>query len=281
MSTSKTAIGSKPDRFRTASGQLLTAAFDDLIAGLKQWRIWMLLSWHDIKQRYRGSMLGPFWLTISMGVMIGALAVVYGSLFGEDLQSYVPYLTCGFIAWGLILGALSEGCVAFTSSEALIKQIRLPLSVFVYRVACRNGIVLAHNFIIYFVVLLTFTQAPGWIGLLAIAGILGVMLNLLWAILVLGMVCARFRDVNPIVSNIMQVAFFLTPIIWKPEAMKHNYAIVNANPFYHLIEVIRAPLLGQTPPAMSWTTVVLMGVFGWLLAIILYRRFRPRIAFWV
>ena len=88
-----------------------------------------------------------------MGVMIGSMAVVYGSLFGEDISTYVPYLTCAFIAWGLILGSLSEGCIAFISNDALIRQIRLPLSVFVYRVACRNAIVMAHNFVIYFIVI--------------------------------------------------------------------------------------------------------------------------------
>jgi ABC-type polysaccharide/polyol phosphate export permease len=281
MTTSNTALGPRPGRFRAASDQLLGKAVGDLAGGLRQWRIWMLLSWHDIKQRYRGSLLGPFWLTISMGVMIGSMAVVYGSLFGEDIATYVPYLTCGFIAWGLILGALSEGCVAFISNEALIRQIRLPLSVFVYRVACRNAIVMAHNFVIYFIVIVALGQPPGWIGLLALVGIAGVMVNLLWAILIFGMLCARFRDVNQIIANIMQVAFFLTPIIWRPEALNHSYAIVSANPFYHFIEVIRAPLLGQLPTATNWIVVALVGLFGWVLAIALYRPFRSRIAFWV
>ncbi|HYG86047.1 MAG TPA: ABC transporter permease [Azospirillum sp.] len=281
MSTSKTAIGPTPDRFRVTNDQPLAAALGDLAAGLKQWRIWTLLSWHDIKLRYRGSLLGPFWLSISMGVTIGALAIVYGSLFDQDLSDYVPYLTCGFIAWGLILGTLSEGCVAFVGSEAFIKQIRLPLSVFVYRVACRNAIILAHNFTIYFIVIAVFRTGPGWIGLLAVAGMAGVMVSLLWAVLTLGMVCARFRDVSPIVSNIMQLAFFITPIIWKPEDIKQNDMVVDANPFYHFIEVIRAPLLGHMPTATNWAVVVAIGLFGWGLAIVLYRRFRSRIAFWV
>ena len=281
MSTSKTIVGPTPDRLRVAGGRPLAAALGDLAAGIRQWRIWALLSWHDIKLRYRGSLLGPLWLTISMGVMVGALAIVYGSLFEQDLSDYVPYLTCGFIAWGLILGTLSEGCLTFIGSEALIKQIRLPLSIFVYRVGWRNVIVLSHNLVIYAVVVAVFDRWPGWIGLLAIAGVAGVTISLLWAVLALGMVCARFRDVAPIVSNVMQLAFFVTPIIWKPEDIKGNAAMVDANPFFHFIEVIRAPLLGQTPTATNWMVVAATGVVGWGVTIALYRRFRPRIAFWV
>lgn len=285
MSTSKTAVktavGPVQDRFRVAGSRSFAVALGDLAAGIRQWRIWALLSWHDIKLRYRGSLLGPFWLTISMGVMIGALAIVYGSLFEQDLGDYMPYLTCGFIAWGLILGTLSEGCLTFIGSEPLIKQIRLPLSIFVYRVGYRNIIVLCHNLIIYVVVIAVFNRWPGWIGLLAIAGVAGVTISLLWAVLALGMVCARFRDVAPIVSNVMQLAFFVTPIIWKPEAIKRNAVMVDGNPFFHFIEVIRAPLLGQTPTAMNWVVVVATGAVGWGVTIALYRRFRSRIAFWV
>ncbi len=281
MSTSKTAIGPRPDRFRAAGGRPLSAALGDLASGFAQWRIWALLSWHDIKLRYRGSLLGPFWLTVSMGVMIGALAVVYGPLFDQDLGQYVPYLTCGFLAWGLILGLLTDGCLTFIGSDALIRQIRLPLSVFVYRVACRNAIVLAHNAVIYAAVLAVFRLWPGWTGLLALAGVAGVMIGLLWAVLVFGMVCARFRDVAPIVSNVMQVAFFVTPIIWRPEDIKRDSLLVDANPFHHFIEVIRMPLLGQPPAAASWAVVAVTGLAGWCLAIVLYRRFRSRIAFWV
>ncbi len=139
----------------------------------------------------------------------------------------------------------------------------------------------SHNFVIYFIVMVALGQTPGWIGLLALVGIAGVMVNLLWAILIFGMLCARFRDVNQIIANIMQVAFFLTPIIWRPEALNHSYAIVSANPFYHFIEVIRAPLLGQLPTATNWIVVAMVGLFGWVLAIALYRPFRSRIAFWV
>ena len=256
-------------------------AFRDLVRGARARHLWGLLGWQDIRRRYRRSVLGPFWLTISMGVFVAALGTLYGALLRVELAEYVPYLALGFIVWTLVSSMFTEGCVAFTGAEGIIKQTTQPLSVHMYRIAWRNIIVFCHNAIIFVVVALVFSHWPGWTGLLALPGLVLVCLNGVWAGLLLGIVSARFRDVPPLVASIMRVAFFLTPIIWMPSLLPGRALLLEFNPFYHFLELVRAPLLGQVPGLVSWLAVAGMTLGGWLVTFALFRRYRWRIAYWV
>jgi len=253
----------------------------DVTDGARAWHLWGLLGWQDIRQRYRRSKIGPFWLTISMGVMVGAMGMLYAGLFKIDIADYLPFIALGFIVWGLISGLIIDGCAAFIGAEGIIKQVGLPLSVHVYRVVWRNLIVFAHNILIFFVVAVLFSIWPGWAGLLAVPGLALLCLNGVWAGLLLGLVSARFRDVPQIVASVVQVAFFLTPIIWKPSLLSGRTVILDLNPFFHFLELVRAPLLGQVPDLASWLVTLGITVGGWLVTLVMYRRYRQRIAYWV
>jgi ABC-type polysaccharide/polyol phosphate export permease len=256
-------------------------ALADLAEGLARWRLWGLLAWQDIKQRYRRSSLGPFWLTISMGVMIGTLGVLYGKLFKMEIQEYLPFLCLGFLTWIFISTSITEGCTVFITSESIIKQIKLPLSSHVYRLVWRNLIILGHNFVVFVVVALVFRVWPGQSGLLVIPGLLVIALNVTWIALLLGIISSRFRDVPLIVASLVQVVFFLTPILWKPSLLGRRVGFVDMNPFYHLIEIVRMPLLGHSPTFLSWIAALVIAAIGWSTTFLLFSRFRKRIAYWL
>ena len=197
------------------------------------------------------------------------------------MADYLPFVATGFIVWGLVSGLIIDGCAVFTGAESIIKQVGLPLSVHVYRVVWRNVIIFAHNAMIYVAVAAIFLIQPGWAGLLALPGLALLCLNGVWMGLLLGLVSARFRDVPQIVASIVQLAFFLIPIIWKPELMPDRALILSLNPFYHLLEVVRAPSLGQVPGLISWLAVLGITLGGWLVTLLMYRCYRWRIAYWV
>ena len=253
----------------------------DVVEGARASYLWGRLGWQDIRQRYRRSKIGPFWLTISMGVMVGAMGMLYAGLFKIDVADYLPFIALGFIVWGLISGLITDGCAAFIGAEGIIKQVGLPLSVHVYRVVWRNLIIFGHNILIFVVVAVLFSIWPGWVGLLALPGLALLCLNGVWAGLLLGLVSARFRDVPQIVASIVQVFFFLTPIIWKPELLPGRALVLDLNPFFHFVELVRTPLLGQAPGLASWLAVLGITLGGWLLTLAMYRRYRWRIAYWV
>lgn len=267
---------SRPSPFPQAVPALL-----DVLRGARAAHLWSLLGWQDVRRRYRRSTLGPFWLTISMGVLVAALGMLYSTLFKLDVADYLPYVAVGFIAWSLVSGLIADGCTAFIDAGIIIKQVELPLSIHVYRVVWRNVIVFAHNAVIFFVVAGVFLIWPGWIGLLALPGLALLCLNGVWAGLLLGLVSARFRDVPQITASVVQVGFFLTPIIWKPELLAGRTEILDFNPFYHVLELIRAPLLGHPPGLLSWLAVLGITLAGWLLTLYMFSRYRRRIAYWV
>lgn len=262
---------------------LLKSGWRDVYKALKNYELAGVLGWQDIRQRYRRSSLGPFWLTVSMGVLIGALGLVFGSLFATPIKDFLPFLTIGLILWTLITSVLNEGCTGFTAAEAMIKQISLPLFIHILRVLWRNLIICAHNLAILPFVLLVFWLPLRVTAFLAIPGILLVMINLSWMALLLGVVCTRYRDIPQIISNLLQVFFYVTPIIWMPHLLPKRASILllDANPFFHLIEIVRAPLLGTLPYALNWQVSIILALGGWCITILFYGRFRSRIAYWL
>lgn len=257
-------------------------ALDDLTRSIFAWRLWSLLGWLEIRQRYARSKLGPFWLTISMGVLVGTMGVVYGSLFGQDLSNYLPMLAIGIVMWGLFSSIVNEGSTAYISSANYIRQVHTPRLIYILQAAWRNTVIFAHNFIIVLIVLLIF-GVKSWATLpLFIPGLVLFLLNAMWMAAVAGLVSARFRDLPQIVGALLQVAFYVTPILFHGGMLsgKHKW-IVEYNPLAYLIDIVRQPLVGEVPPAFTWELTIGMAVFGWLLALGMTGRYHRRIPYWV
>jgi ABC-type polysaccharide/polyol phosphate export permease len=259
----------------------MARALIDLWEGIGRFWLWGVLAWSDIRQRYRGSVLGPFWLTLSSAIMIGSLGILYARLFKADITSYLPSLALGLLVWSLISTTLTESCSAFFSADHIIRQIKLPLSVYIYRLVARNLIVFAHNIVVSVVVLVWFHVPVGWRDALAVPGLMIIVLTSVPASLVLALLCARFRDMPQIVASLLQVIFFLTPIMWDRSLLGSNGWVVGLNPFAAFIDIVRAPLLGQLPDTASWFIALGVLVLSWLIAVPLFARVRGRVAYWM
>jgi lipopolysaccharide transport system permease protein len=256
-------------------------AVTDVVEGLRLFRLSVVLGWLDIRLRYRGSILGPFWLTLSTAIMVGALGFLYAALFKMQLHDYLPYLALSLILWNFLAALVSEGCASFTEAETMIRSIRMPYVLYALRVAVRNVIVLAHNIVVIVGVFLILRIAPGATALLALPGLLLWAIDGLAVILLLGAFCARFRDIPPIVASVMQLAFFLSPIIWKPELFGAHAHLLPLNPFFALFEIVRGPLLGEIPSAYTVVSALLYSALLCALSWSLFVRVRGRLAFWV
>ena len=262
-------------------------AADDLIGGWKQRQLWGHLAWQDIRQRYRRSVLGPIWITISMAVTAVALGVLYAGLFQNDLSVQLPYILVGFIVWAFISGCISEGSEVFITNEGLIKQLPAPLSVHVYRLVWRQVLFFAHNMIVYAIMFVIFPQPLGWASLTVFPALVLLTVNGAWVALLLGIVTTRFRDMAPITQSLVQLLFFLTPIVWIYQDLLDNPAVadrarlVEFNPLLHFIEIVRQPLLGEEQHLRHWIVVLVITVVGWALTFAVVRRFRSRVAYWV
>lgn len=264
---------------------LFRAAWRDFFEGVQLLPIWGMLGWHDIRQRYRRSVIGPFWLSISAAVMVGALGFVYSGLFNQDISKYLPFLAVGLIVWGFISSLFNEASTVFVSSEGMLKQIRLPLTVYVCRMVWRNFIIFAHNAVIIVVVMIWAQTPMTWELILIPAALLIICFNGLNIGLLLGIFCTRFRDIVQLVANLIQLLFFITPIMWSPSILSSRDVdrawVAEYNPVYHFIEIIRAPVLGEPILMSSWTVVLAISVATWLLAMWALTKFRHRVAYWL
>jgi ABC-type polysaccharide/polyol phosphate export permease len=256
-------------------------AFADILNGARLYELWIRFAVHDIRQRFRRSVLGPFWLTLSMGIMVAAIGVVFSSLFHQDAAKTLPYIATGLIFWGLLTSCINDGTMVFISAESDIRNLPMPLSVHFYRMMARNVMIWGFNMAIYLVMVVWFELMPGWNALLFIPGFILFLVNAAWMSLVAGVLSTRYRDIPQVIANVIQVFFFLTPIFWSPENLPNRPAFVALNPFYHLIEIVRAPLLGEVVSPMSWSLCIGMAAAGLGFTAWLYRRAHARIAYWV
>jgi ABC-2 type transport system permease protein len=279
----------------------------DLVDGTRAWRLWSHLAWQDIRRRYRRSLVGPFWMTITMATTTLGLGVLFGVLLHNQLSTFLPYIGAGMIVWGFVGGCLSEASESFTASDDVIKLVPAPFTVYALRTVWRQLITFAHNMIIYVVMLVCFFSALhrsnytmtgepcragvicepglGWNALLAVPGFLLLVAAMGAASIALGIVAARFRDIKPLISALVQMLFFYTPISWPLDTFKQQVGgavwIVQLNPLFHFVQIVRQPMVGQAVDWWSWVIAGALTVLAWVAAWAMMVRYRHRVAYWL
>lgn len=264
------------------------AAWQDLVTGFGQRELWLQLGWQDIKQRYRRSTLGPLWITIATGAMALALGLLYSLLFQQELSYFLPHVTVGLIIWGFISGCVREGATVFIENEGLIKQLPSALSVHVYRLVWRQLLFFAHNMVIWLILVLVFRPHLGWNFFLSIPALALLVVNGVWVTMFFGIIATRYRDVAPLLDSLIQLVFYMTPIVWTTKTLEEQSGavaerarIAEINPLYHYLEIIRAPLTGQPVEAYHWWVIIACTAVGLLLALAAMKRWRSRVSYWV
>nr|WP_321986044.1 ABC transporter permease [uncultured Lichenicoccus sp.] len=258
------------------------AVRQDLAEGFALWRLAVSLGWLDIKLRYRGSALGPLWLTLSGAIMVASMGLIYSRLFGIVMHDYLPFLALSMILWQSFIGGLTaDACTVFLDAEQIIRAMRMPFTVQVLRCVTRNLIVLAHNLVVPIGVFAIFRTWPGPAAAWSLPGLVLWIADGIAACFLLGSICARFRDIPPIVNSIMQIAFYITPIVWKPSQLGTHGWWLPLNPFDALLEIVRSPLLGVPAGLLIWASALGYSLLLWLAALVIFTRARPRLAFWI
>lgn len=261
---------------------LSTAASELRNAGLR-YDQWLMLAWSDTMLRYRRTVIGPLWITLSTAVTVGAIGTLYGGIFGNDLSEYMPHFAIGLILWTFISAIITDGCNVFILSAGLIKSVPTPLPLHVLRMMSRHAVVLAHNAAIVVVLWMIFQWPIGLHTLLALVGLVLVLATTLGAVLLLSVVCVRFRDVPQIVGAVLQLLFLLSPIVWMPQALRGRAAssIITYNPVHYMLETVRGPLLGHEPAFSTWLLASAVAAVSLFLGMVFFGRFKHRVAYWL
>ena len=262
---------------------LTTTAWEDLAGGLLRSELWGRIGWLDVKRRYRRTMLGPFWSSITLAVYTISVGLVGAGLWNQHIKEYLPYLISGMIVWTLVSTIMIEACTLFITGHALFRNVSFEYSILAYALVWRNFIIFLHNFVVYLLVALVLK--PGLLSpmiLVAFPGLVLVLLNGVWIALLSGLFCLRFRDVQQIIQTAVQILMLITPIFWIADRLSGitYFVFVQINPVYRLIDVVRSPLLGQMPTLNSYLAVLAITVVGWCMTYFMFRSFRRRIAYW-
>lgn len=264
-------------------------ALSDLYAGWQARPLWLYLGWQDIKQRYRRSILGPLWISISMGVVALAMGILYSALFNEKIYYFLPYLATGLLIWNFINGCILEGSEVFIANEGLIKFLPAPLSLHILRLVWRQTLFFLHNVVVWVVLIVIFPRHLGWNLFLALPAFLLLVINGAWITIFSGTLATRFRDIPPIIGSIAQLAFFMTPIVWNYNTFRSNpnpqvaerASLAELNPLMHFLEILREPMLGEPIVWRHWYVAGAITVLGWAAALVILRNYRSRVAYWV
>ena len=257
-------------------------AHGDFVLAWQSWRLWLGLGLRDISIRYKRTILGPVWLTLSTTATFTSMGMLFSAILKNDVHQFLPYLAAGMVVWNLLNATAGEAPYVFVHSHHIIQSLRLPLPVHVLRCTAYNMMLFLHNAVAAVLALLVLGGhlTPASLMLLVCLPVLFVIL--FSGGLILALLGARFRDLGPIIAMAMQFLFFLTPIIWSPEDIPQGRKWwIEINPCYHLIEIVRAPLLGRMPPQTSLLVALGTAVIIAALAYGLFLRFRRRLAYWL
>ena len=258
--------------------------FSDYLQALKKWELLSYVAYADIRKRYRRTVIGPFWATLSLAIFVTSMGILFSLLWHTNVSTYLPFFASGFIVWTFFSAMIIESCVTFTSAEGYLKQVSMPYSFYAFLVICRNFIVFLHQFVIYLVIAFIFRIPVTHYTWLTIPSFFLLILNASWITIALGLLCSRFRDVQQIINSVLQIAMFVTPLFWPEKQLGHSIAAflcIDLNPFYHFVSIVRYPLLGEPAPLISWFADIFILVIGWTFTMYSLGRYYNKLIYWL
>lgn len=241
------------------------------------------LGLNDFKMAHRRSKLGQAWSTIGVAIRIVAIGFVFGLFLTQDRSQYFHHVATGILAWTFISAALTSGGSAFIDGRNFINGMATPKFGFPIRTSIREALLVLQNLIIVPFMYVFAPREPGWALLLFPIGLILCLLSVIGLSAILAVLVARFPDFAPLNNSAIGVLFFVTPVIWEPSAVESQLAhlLLGLNPFYHLLQVMRLPLMSSWPTDINWLLSGVSALVFPLVGLWLVARNRDRIGFWV
>ena len=258
--------------------RMMNSALADIGAGFAMRRVWMALASEDIDDQHRRTTLGPLWLLINYLAFAGTFIFVFHR--GDGAENYAAYVATGLFVWFYIMETITQSVSLFVREESFIKGTKLPISVYVMRLAMQSVIRAAYALAGCLAILLmsgvTFSVAWLW----SIAGVLLIIAVTPAAIILFAFIGVFFPDSQFIIGNLMRIGMFLTPVFWvhTGEGSVRN-AFYYWNPFTYFLEIVRIPILSGDLPARSLLLCLGLSLALWAVALILLGRYRRQVVF--
>jgi len=228
----------------------------DLAAAWKRRHLALYFAWSETVARYRRSTLGPFWLVLGTTIGVAGMGFIWSILLHQEMESFIPSITVGLVVWQFVSGVVTDSPGLFVRNSTMLVNIRLPVYLITLQAFGRHLINLGHNLLVVLAVFLVFPHYNSWTSLAAVPGLLIVSVNLFAVMQVIGIIGARFRDLEPLILAFFPILFFLSPVIYRPGQLGPAEPVMAFNPITHYIRIIRDPLLGEIPSLGSYGIVL-------------------------
>ena len=263
------------------SGNALQITFDDMKDAIKQAQLWLHLGWVDVIWRYRRTRLGALWHTLALGSFVLVMGVIWSTILKQDIKQYFLYVSTSLVSWSLISSFITDATGVFVNGMTTALTVRYPAAAFGLAHVWRSLLLFAHHFLVVVFVFVITLHAPNLNALYIFPALVLVLMNGLWLSVFVGLVCLRRRGMIPAIGTAMQIAIFVTPVFWQRKLLgeKLDFA-ADLNPLYHLVQILREPMLGAPPVASDWLWSVGFLFFGCLITAWLYGSYRDRFAYW-
>ncbi len=257
------------------------SALEDVSRAAVSWRLWHGLAWTDVKRQFYPSRLGALWLPILTSMHIAVLTFIFSHINQVEAGTFALYVGSGFITWQYMSDILMEGAGLFRQAEPAIRNSIQPRSLFVFRLVQRHVIRLGLNALLLPAICLLFWHVPEPPILFLLFSVALLLVAGPGIALLVALIGLRLPDVRLLITLLVRISLFATPIFWLPERLGPYAELVQFNPFYHFIQLVRQPLLGQVPDLTSIAVALVLTVLAWLAALVLYRAWLPKLIFWL
>lgn len=272
---------SLPHSIAPAQTRTTAYAWDDIVQSFVLWQRWVYLAKTDIAARYRRSVIGPFWIMLTNAFMLTCIGFTFSYLWQGHIADYMPYFGVSYLIWNMLSTLMGEATDSYVEAAAIIQNYPTYKLMWVLRIVCRNLIILMHMIPIYVVLALIFPIFKlSQIGYMLLAFPVFVV-HCTWISSIIATLSTRYRDVKRLITLLIFVIFLVTPIIWQAQTLKTHTWLYEANPFYHMIELMRDPLLGLPISQVTWFVNIGLMIAGCLFAFILHRFAVRRLFYWL
>lgn len=256
----------------------------DLRESFRHPEFWAYSSWLDIAIKYRRTSIGLMWVFLAFAFFVVVMGWKYSYLMGREPNEFIPYLAVGYMIWRFMVQVTNDAVVTLGTHRSYIMDGRVRLTDYLLRSIAKAAFYFLFAVVIVALVV-AWSPKVGYVGMLSMILTFPLLvLNMFWIAVCVGLLGSRYPDMSEFIGSALMVAFLLTPIIWDVSRFPADTTrgfLTRLNPAFHMLEVMRAPVLGQVPETASIVVVVAMILVGWLIAALMYRRYARFVPLWV
>ena len=258
-----------------------TTTFAEIKSAIYNTDYWLYLAISDIRRKYARTSVGYFWSIFNPILFITIVGACYSMIFNTPVSVLVPHLSISYFTWQFVTSCINESAPLIHSHGIILKTSRITAPMLMLRTIARNLIIFLQNVILSVLIIAYFQGLPVYVEL-SIVGIFLILLAITPLCFIIALFTSRYHDIEQIIQSVLLIVFFVTPILWLPSMLKPEQMwLVNWNPVFYFLELVRGPMLGTWPPLISYIVAVGMSASLTLAAFVLYSRVRPRLAHWI